>query len=49
MSYEEDVTKILAAAISTLSSNKLSKWLTQGKVNLKLEMDCKMLKDIESF
>lgn len=49
MSYEEDVTKVPAAAISTLSSNKLSKWLTQGKVNLKLEMDCKMLKDIESF
>jgi hypothetical protein len=49
MSYEKEVIKIPAAAISTMSSNTLSHWLDNGKVTLKLEMDCKMLEDIESF
>lgn len=49
MSYEEGVKKIPAAAISTIHSNQLSHWLKNGKVTLKLEMDCKMLKDIESY
>ncbi len=49
MSYEKEIKKIPAAAISTKHSNQLSEWLSKGKVTLKIEMDCKMLKDIESF
>ena len=49
MSYEDGIKKIPAAAISTINSNQLSNWLAKGKVTLKLEMDCKMLEDIESF
>ncbi|HIP36125.1 MAG TPA: M20/M25/M40 family metallo-hydrolase [Crocinitomix sp.] len=49
MSYNDEVEKIPAAAISTSHSNQLSNWLKKGKVTLKIEMDCKMLNNIDSY
>jgi carboxypeptidase Q len=49
MYYEEGVSKIPAGALSTISSNELSKALSKGKVNLILEMDCRDFPDEPSF
>lgn len=39
--YTEDVDSIPGAAISTKDSDLLEEWLSEGKVMLKLEMDCR--------
>jgi hypothetical protein len=49
MSYEDDVEKIPAAAMSTLNADLLSEWLSNGKVNLKMEMDCEQMADVTSY
>ncbi len=49
MYYEDGVAKIPAGALSTISSNELSKALAKGKVNLILEMDCRDFPDEPSF
>jgi carboxypeptidase Q len=49
MHYEEGVRKIPGAAISTNNANKLMQWLSQGKVTLKMEMDCKIFEDATSY
>jgi len=49
MSYEEGVVQIPAGAISTNNAQQLQKWLKEGKVVLKLEMDCKKFPDVASF
>ncbi|AEA42162.1 M20/M25/M40 family metallo-hydrolase [Fluviicola taffensis] len=49
MYYEDGVSKIPAGALSTISSNELSKALSKGKVNLILEMDCRDFPDEPSF
>ena len=41
--------KIPAAALSTNSANTLFDWLKQGKVRLKLEMDCRFYEDETSY
>ncbi|MCB9225241.1 MAG: M20/M25/M40 family metallo-hydrolase [Crocinitomicaceae bacterium] len=41
MKYDPGVDSIAGAAISTVDSDILMDWLSKGKVNLKLEMDCK--------
>lgn len=49
MRYDEDVKKIPGAAISTKNAELLSNWLRQGKVTLKMEMDCKTYPDVTSY
>ncbi len=49
MYYEDGVSKIPAGALSTISSNELSKALEKGKVTLILEMDCRDFPDEPSF
>jgi hypothetical protein len=49
MHYDDDVTKVPGAAISTANAEILDKWLKQGKVNLKMEMDCKTLPNVTSY
>ena len=49
MSYNDEVEKIPAAAISTVNSDQLSSWLKNGKVILKMEMDCKQMEDVTSY
>jgi len=49
MHYDEDVNKIPGAAISTRNATLLSSWLKQGKVVLKMEMDCKKFEDVTSY
>lgn len=49
MNYSNDIKKIPAAAISTVHADQLSKWLTNSKVTLKIEMDCKQFPDVKSF
>jgi len=49
MSYKDGVKKIPAAAISTLNADQLSEWLTNGKVTLKMEMDCEQMEDVISY
>jgi len=49
MSYVDSIQKIPAAAMSTLNADKLSNWLKQGKVTLKMEMDCKQMADVTSY
>lgn len=49
MYYEKDLAKIPAGALSTISSNELSKALTKGKVTLIMEMDCRDFPDEPSF
>ena len=39
--YDEGVDSIPGAAISTIDADLLTEWLSKGKVNLKLEMDCR--------
>ena len=47
--FKEGVKKIPAAAMSTSNADKLSQWLKQGKVTLKMEMDCKIFPDVTSY
>jgi len=49
MQYEEGVNKIPGAAMSTNNAALLSKWLKQGKVTLKIEMDCETFPDVTSY
>ncbi|MFD1552043.1 peptidase M28 family protein [Putridiphycobacter roseus] len=49
MHYEANVNKIPAAAISTKHANVLSDWLKEGKVILKMEMDCAQFADKVSY
>lgn len=45
MQYEEGVTKIPGAAISTAAAEALSAALRQGKVHINMEMDCRSFPD----
>ena len=49
MNYSADVKKIPAAAISTANADLLSKWLSEDKVTLKIEMDCREFPDVKSY
>lgn len=49
MHYDEGVNKIPGAAISTKNAVQLSTWLNQGKVTLKMEMDCATFEDATSY
>ncbi len=49
MHYDEEVTKIPGAAMSTIDADKLSDWLDNGKVYLKMEMDCRWYPDEVSY
>ncbi len=49
MRYEEGINKIPGAAISTKNAVLLSAWLKQGKVTLKMEMDCETFPDVTSY
>lgn len=49
MSYDSANVKIPAAAISTNDADKLANWLTKGKIELSLEMDCKTLPEVTSY
>ncbi|GAB4261274.1 MAG: M28 family peptidase [Vicingaceae bacterium] len=49
MHYEEGVTKIPAAAMSTNNANTLQKWLLQGKVTLSMELNCKWNEETTSY
>lgn len=49
MNYEEGVRKIPGAAISTQNAEILSNWLKEGKVSLKMEMDCRLYPDATSY
>ncbi len=49
MRYSEGVVPVPGAAISTVDADLLTTWLEQGKVTLKMEMDCKIYEDEVSF
>ena len=49
MRYEEGVNKIPGAAMSTKNATLLTAWLKQGKVTLKMEMDCEKFEDVTSY
>ncbi|MBI3133793.1 MAG: M28 family peptidase [Bacteroidetes bacterium] len=49
MHYEEGVIQIPAAAISTVDADKLTEWLSKGKVFVKMEMDCRYYADEISY
>lgn len=49
MHYDEGVKQIPGAAMSTKNATLLSNWLKQGKVTLKMEMDCKKFEDVKSY
>jgi|TARA_R110000737_G_scaffold17480_1_gene35176 carboxypeptidase Q len=49
MHYEDDVTKIPAAALSTKDCELLSTELKKGKCTLILEMDCQNYPDVTSY
>lgn len=49
MQYEDGVERIPAAAISTRDSEMLNSWLKEGKVNLRLDMNCQWLKPVTSY
>lgn len=49
MYCDEGGNKIPGAAISTKNATLLSAWLKQGKVTLKMEMDCKTYPDATSY
>lgn len=48
-SFEDNVNKIPAAAISTENAEILNNWLKKGSVSLKMEMDCKTFPDVTSY
>jgi hypothetical protein len=47
--YDDKVKKIPACALSTNSSNQLAEALTKGRVEFLLEMDCRILPDVQSY
>jgi hypothetical protein len=49
MHYGKDIDSIPGAAISTLDADALSDWLKQGKVTLKMEMNCMHYPDEISY
>ncbi|MBK7129926.1 MAG: M28 family peptidase [Crocinitomicaceae bacterium] len=49
MHYEEGVVQIPAAAISTVDADRLTEWLKNGKVFLRMEMDCRFFPDEISY
>lgn len=49
MQYQDDVTRIPAAAISTRDCEILNSWLEKGKVNIRLEMNCHWLAPVTSY
>lgn len=49
MHYEEGVTQIPGAAVSTKDADLLANWLKEGKVYLKMEMDCRWYPDEVSY
>lgn len=49
MHYEDGVAQIPGAAISTLDSDLLTEWTGQGKVFIKMEMDCRWYPDEVSY
>ena len=49
MYYGEGVNKIPGAAMSTKNAVLLTNWLKQGKVTLKMEMDCSIFEDAVSY
>lgn len=49
MHYDKDVDPIPGAAISTLDADFLTRWLSEGKVTVKLEMDCRFYPEEISY
>jgi hypothetical protein len=49
MHYEDDVTKIPAAAISTKDAEFLSDLLEKGPIDFVMEMDCRSYPDVTSY
>ena len=49
MHYDEGVTPIPGAAISTVDADLLNAWLEKGRVYLRMEMDCKIYPDVTSY
>ena len=49
MQYQDDVTHIPAAAISTRDCEILNSWLEKGKVNIRMEMNCHWLAPVTSY
>jgi len=49
MHYDKDVLPIPGAAMSTKDADKLVDWLREGKVTLKMEMDCRFFPDEISY
>ena len=49
MKYDDKVTKIPAAALSTEDANSVAKLLKKGSLTLHLELDCRVFPDAESF
>jgi len=47
--YGEETKKIPAAAMSTENADLLTNWLKNGKVTLKIEMDCRKFPDVTSY
>lgn len=49
MHYDDSISKIPAAAISTKDAEEISELLKKGKLELILEMDCRVFPDIVSY
>jgi Iap family predicted aminopeptidase len=49
MHYDKDVDPIPGAAISTVDADLLVDWLKEGKVHLRMEMDCRFFPDEISY
>lgn len=47
--FEEGVSQIPCAAMSTENADELSEWLSKGKTFLNLELDCKTLSPVKSY
>jgi hypothetical protein len=49
MSYDEGVTKIAGAAMSTNDADVLTEWISKGPVQLSMDMDCRMMPEITTY
>lgn len=49
MKYDDKVSKIPAAALSTEDANSVAELLKKGSLSLHLELDCRVFPDAESF
>jgi hypothetical protein len=47
--FDDSVKVIPCAAISTQNADDLTQWLTNGKVTLKMEMECSVSPDVPSY